>query len=267
MMFDEDQLRQRLPVSGLGELLSFHQEVTSTNALAHDLAEQGAPHGTLVVAEAQTQGRGRRDRIWITKPGRGLAISIILRPEQKIPNLWSRLHALSALSLAQALEGYQLQPKIKWPNDVLLNGKKVAGILVELSWDGDHLDYFILGIGMNVTVDSVPQEFQLQFPAVSMEEVLGKEVDPYRLLVQLLEGIDTQFSTLTREDLFERWEKKLAYVGQEVLLTGPEKEYSGTFMGISREGMLELQTQDKLLEIEIGDYQMRLRNGQNLICG
>ena len=261
MMFDEDQLRQRLPVSGLGKLLSFHQQVTSTNDLAHDLAEKGAPHGTLVVAEAQTQGRGRRNRGWITKPGRGLAISILLRPEQNIPTVWSRLHALSALSVAQALEGYQLQPKIKWPNDILLNGKKVAGILVELTWDGDRLDYFVLGIGMNVAVGSVPQEFQLQFPAVSIEEVLGKEVDPYELVVKLLEGINAHFSNLTQENLFDRWEKKLTYVGQEVLLTGSEKEYSGIFLGINREGMVELQTQDKVLEIEIGDYQMRLRNG------
>jgi len=239
-MFNEDRLRQLLPVSGLGEQLSFHREVDSTSNIAHDLADQGAPHGTLVVAESQTHGRGQRGRHWITKPGAGLAFSVILRPEEIIPNLWARLHALSALGVADALETYQLYPEIKWPNDILLNGKKVAGILVEVSWDGDRVDYIILGIGMNVANNSVPREIPLLFPAVSVEEVLGKTVDPYELFVRILKGISTQFSLLNHGELFESWEKKLAYRGQEVILTGPEKELSGTLIGLNREGMVEV---------------------------
>jgi len=260
-MFSEDRLRQLLPVSGLGEQLSFHEEVGSTNDIAHDLADQGALHGTLVVAESQTRGRGQKGRHWITTPGSGLALSIILRPEQNIPDLWARLHALTALGVAQALEWYQLQPEIKWPNDILLNGKKVAGILVEVSWDGDRVDYILLGIGMNVAKNSVPRAVPLKFPAVSVEEVLGKPVDPYQLTVQLLKGISTQYSLLNHGELFESWEKKLAYRGQEVILAGPEKELSGTLMGLNQDGMLEVRVKDnESMEIGIGDYQIRLKD-------
>jgi BirA family biotin operon repressor/biotin-[acetyl-CoA-carboxylase] ligase len=259
-MLSEERLRRRLPASGLGEQLFFHHEVGSTNDVAHELAKQGAPHGTLVVAESQTHGRGQRGRQWITRAGRGLAISVILHPNQGIPDLWTWLHALSALSVVQALEWFQLSPEIKWPNDILLDNQKVAGILVEISWIGDLAEYIILGIGINIAPNPVPPTVPLEIPAISIEDVLGYPIDACDLVEQLLHRMGSQLSVAKPGDLIENWGKRLAYLGKDVLLESPEQAYSGIFLGINQKGMIELQVQeDQVQEIGIGDYRMRLK--------
>src|SRR5512136_875543 len=136
----------KLPLGGL----RYFEQTTSTNDMALAWAAEGAPDLALVYAEQQTAGRGRGGRRWFTPPGSALAFSLILRPtpaEQQFP---ARFSALGALAVCEVLERRGLQPWVKWPNDVLLNRRKVCGILVESTWMGATLNYLVLGVGLNI---------------------------------------------------------------------------------------------------------------------
>ena len=143
-----------LPLGGL----RFFEEISSTNDVALEWASQGAPDLALVVAEGQTSGRGRAGRAWVTRPGTALAFSLVLQlssgEEQNLP----RFSGLGALAVASALQKWGLTAAVKWPNDILLEGRKVCGILVEAVWVGEKVERMILGIGINVTTEAVGVE-------------------------------------------------------------------------------------------------------------
>lgn len=144
-------------VLGRKEILHF-EETDSTNARARELADQGAPEGTLVVAERQTQGRGRKGRIWFSPPGAGIYASLILRPSIP-PHEATRITFVTAVAAAEALLHLtDLNVRIKWPNDILVNGKKVAGILTEISTERGAVDYAVVGLGMNVNTPGFPDD-------------------------------------------------------------------------------------------------------------
>jgi BirA family biotin operon repressor/biotin-[acetyl-CoA-carboxylase] ligase len=172
---DERTLRKTLSDILLGGLRTFEQ-IGSTNDVALAWAADGAPDLALVCAEEQTSGRGRGDRRWFTSPGTALAFSLVLRPltceEQSVP-LFS---GLGAVAVCEALEMRGLHPEIKWPNDVLLNRRKVCGVLVEAVWMGDKVDCIVLGIGVNVKPEAIPPSDQLNFPATSIEAEMEKSV-------------------------------------------------------------------------------------------
>ena len=167
-MMDERSLRKSLSSMPLGGLRYFKQ-IGSTNDVALAWAAADAPDLALVYAEQQTAGRGRGSHRWFTPPGAALAFSLVLRPlpdEQSSLTLFS---ALGALAVCEVLEAQGLRPEIKWPNDVLLNRRKVCGILAESVWMGDKLDSLVLGIGMNIKPEAVPPADQLNFPATCLE--------------------------------------------------------------------------------------------------
>ena len=260
-MLDEERLRRILPISGFGDPLSYFQEVGSTNDIAMDLAEQGAPHGSLILAETQTAGRGQRGRKWITAAGSGLAMSVILRPTSMAQNVWVRLHALGALAVVEALGQYGLKAKVKWPNDVLLKGRKVAGILVETSWEGEQIEYSILGIGVNVTPESVPDAQLLDYPAVSIEEVLGKQLDWCELITEILRELSEWCNQINRSNFIKRWEEKLAYRGRKVLIDRPEGEITGILLGLNEQGALKVRGDKGVVEVGFIEGQVHLMEG------
>jgi len=176
-MLDVERLQSDLPSHGLGEPLHFFQSIGSTNDHAMSLARDGAPHGTLVVAEEQTEGKGRFGRKWFTPPNSALAFSLLLRPEGIPIEAMGDLTALGALAVAEAIEGLGIEGQIKWPNDVMLIGQKVAGVLVEGSWIGDQLEHAILGIGINVRPESVPPKEEIDIPATCIDTAVGGRVD------------------------------------------------------------------------------------------
>ena len=161
---NEGRLRQALAHLSLGGLRYF-EKIGSTNDEALAWASQGAPDWTLLVADEQTAGRGRSGRKWFTPPEAALAFSLILRPsadEQRFP---ARVTGLGALAVVDALVKLEIDAEVKWPNDILIEGRKAAGILVESIWAGDSLEALIVGIGINVLATSVPPADQLLFPA------------------------------------------------------------------------------------------------------
>lgn len=194
----------------------YHPVVGSTNDLALDWAKQGAPDWALVVADQQRAGRGRGGRRWITQPGAGLAISLVLRPSPDEQALLPRFTALGALGVVHTLADMGLITKIKWPNDILLKGKKVGGVLVETEWQENRLTALVIGLGVNVFPDAVPPEDQLHYPGISVIEVLGMPIDRWALLAEILKAMMALRSVLTGNAFMNEWNKQLAFRGDLV---------------------------------------------------
>ncbi len=258
VMFGPEALKPHLPIGRLGEPFHFFDRIGSTNDYAQELARQLAPHGTLVVADEQTAGRGRWQRNWSTPPGAALAFSLVLRPDG-IPSAWlTGLNALGALAVALALEAWDLGARIKWPNDVLLSGRKVAGVLVEADWVGERLAAVVLGIGVNVKGGSAPSDDEVDFPATSVEEVLGEGVERRAVLLKILEEVDRWWDQLGSEALRSAWESRLAYRNEAVAVEGRQGRLRGKLIGISGSGYLRIETPDGTMR-EVGDDFSRLR--------
>jgi BirA family biotin operon repressor/biotin-[acetyl-CoA-carboxylase] ligase len=194
----------------------YYPSVGSTNDLALDWAQTGAPDMSLIIADEQTAGRGRGDRRWVTHSGSALAMSLVLRPKPEELDSIQHFTALAALGLIRALAGLGLQAELKWPNDVLLGGKKAAGVLVEADWQGDRLDSLVVGMGVNVSPESVPKPDQLRYPAISVEDALGAQVDRWALLGEILQEIMHLRSAAQGRGFLKSWNEALAFRGQWV---------------------------------------------------
>ena len=257
----EPEALSRLPVPAY----RYYQSVPSTNDLALAWAASGAPDGALIVADTQTAGRGRLSRRWITPPDSALAFSLVLRPteqEMEKPALFS---PLGGLALSIALESrYKLQPTIKWPNDVLLNDRKTAGILAESTWQDGKPLAVVLGIGVNVGLGSVPPADEVQFPATCIEAAAGKPVDRYDLLAALLTALFAWRKQLSAPSFLQAWQDRLAFVGEQVQLIQPDqKTITGRLAGITPQGDLRLTLPDGTENhFAAGDVHLR-RIGKN----
>jgi len=255
---NETNLQNQLSTLPLS-VFRYYESIGSTNDDALTWVSQGAPDFSLVVADEQTSGRGRMDRRWFTPPNSALAMSLILRPTLDERAHPSRMTGLLALSLSESLLKLGLVPQIKWPNDVLLNGKKVAGILVESTWTGEHVDAFVLGMGVNVLKDSVPPSEQLLFPATSIETELGTQVERTDLLRTILDGVLKWRPLLGTNKFLKAWDEKLAFRGQQVQVRGgSEKTVVGELLGLKSDGSLYLcDERGKSVTVQFGEVHLR----------
>jgi BirA family biotin operon repressor/biotin-[acetyl-CoA-carboxylase] ligase len=222
-------------------------------------ARQGAQGLCLAYADEQTAGRGRAGRTWFTPPGAALAFSILLESDANLEaNFLGLVSGLGALAVCEALETLDLIPTIKWPNDVLLDGKKVCGVLAEADWSADKLQALILGIGINVAAQSVPPKENMNFPATSIEDVLGIKVDAPKLLRKVLESLITWKDEMDEPAFVQEWEQKLEYKGQSVHLGDGEKLIEGEVLGLTHEGKLRMRLLDGIEQaFRIGEIQIR----------
>jgi BirA family biotin operon repressor/biotin-[acetyl-CoA-carboxylase] ligase len=256
----------------------YYKTIDSTNLAAAQWVLDGASHFSLVVADEQTAGRGRHGRRWFTPPGSALAFSLIIKSERlslfqdkqdgldHVPSLIpSRLTALGALAVCESLQTqFGLNPQIKWPNDVLVNKCKVAGVLVEAQWQS-RLLAAILGIGINIAPASIPADKDLTFPATSVETVLGEPIDRWILLHEVLASIVRWQQRLSSKEFIQTWEELLAFKGEWVQVVSekrqednPENIREGQVLGLSDEGALKLQAPSgERFEIQIGELQLR----------
>jgi BirA family transcriptional regulator, biotin operon repressor / biotin---[acetyl-CoA-carboxylase] ligase len=225
----------------LGHTLHYFQELSSTNTHARALAESGAREGEIVIAETQTHGRGRLGRRWESPPGRNLYLSIVLRP-RLAPRHASQITLAAAVALVETVGWFSLRPPtIKWPNDILFNGKKLAGILTEAACDTERVWYVILGIGLNVNygVDAMPEELRRR--ATSMADLTGKTVSRETILARLIQDMDRCYSELEEsgfESLKPRWELHFALRGRRIRADLDGQTVIGRAHGIDREGAL-----------------------------
>jgi BirA family biotin operon repressor/biotin-[acetyl-CoA-carboxylase] ligase len=256
---NELSLKKKLSKLNIGDL-RYSDSIGSTNDEALAWAATGARDLSIVIADEQTQGRGRLDRKWFTPKGSGLAFSLILRPTAALRPYLSRTVGLAALSIAESCLKLGLAPRIKWPNDILLNGKKTAGILIETVWSGDDIDSLVIGMGINVRKTSVPPAELLQFPATSLEDALGKEAPARKeILFSVLDAFIRWREQMETDELIHAWEEMLAFRGEQVQTnTGSESHITGELIGLESDGSLRLRdAHGKSVIIRFGDVSLR----------
>jgi BirA family biotin operon repressor/biotin-[acetyl-CoA-carboxylase] ligase len=243
-----------LPLGGL----RFFESIGSTNDEALALAAEDARDLSIVVADEQTAGRGRLGRKWYTPAGSALAVSIVLRPTSVERMLPGRMTGLGALALHQCCTDLGLHTQIKWPNDILINGRKVAGILVEAGWAGNLLEASVLGIGVNIRAMAVPPSEELTFPATSLEAELGKPLEPANLLNDLMTALLSWRSQIGSQEFIQAWESALAFRNERVLV-GKEGEplLRGTLLGLEPDGSLRLMADETATIVHFGEIHLR----------
>jgi BirA family biotin operon repressor/biotin-[acetyl-CoA-carboxylase] ligase len=260
-----------LPISAI----RFFSTLDSTNDEGWRWIDAGVAQTALVVADEQTAGRGRNRQHWVTVAGRALAFSLVLAYPQLEPQHIQRLTGLGALAACQALSSlYDLPAEIKWPNDILLRGRKVGGILAETRWQGEALEAAVVGIGINIAPESIsPQNLpveKLNFPVTCVEAELGFPVERLVLLHEILEKIFHWVRNLASPEFLSAWEAKLAYRNQWVELSvvipphsahdqaKPNPRDIGKVIGLDSDGALKLLSQSgKLTSVQVGEVQLK----------
>ena len=255
---NESSLKKSLSKINIGGLRWF-DSIGSTNDEALAWAAAGADDLSIVIADEQTQGRGRLNRRWFTPKGSALAFSLILRPSAPLRPHLSRTVGLAALSIADSCLNLGLAPRIKWPNDILLNGRKTAGILVESVWSGEDVDSLVIGMGINVYKDSVPPADMLQFPATSLEEMLGSAPKREDVLFNVLSALIHWRERMGSNELIHAWEEMLAFRGEQVeVKAGGEISITGKVDGLESDGSLRLKdAHDNSVIVRFGDVSLR----------
>ena len=239
------------------ERIDHYMETDSTNVRARALAQHGAPEGTVVVAEAQTQGRGRRGRTWFSPPGCGIYVSVILRPRVQ-PHEAPQLTLLAAVAMAETLlETADLPFTIKWPNDILVNGKKISGILTEMSLEMDRVDYVVLGLGLNVNTPGEAMAEEVREIATSLRILTGRTFSRAKILQIFLDKLE-QYYTLFQDRQFvrirDRWKELSGIIGKYVKIENLDRPYEGEVVDIDQDGFLVLKSPDGTLQrIVAGD--------------
>lgn len=246
----------------LGRTLHHYETVESTNSKAFELAHEGGFHGEVIVTEHQTAGKGRRGRAWSSPAGKSLAMSVILRPEIA-PARAPELTLVAAVALAQTLRDSGVEAKIKWPNDVQIGGKKVAGILTELSADVERVHFVVLGIGVNLNAETGDFPPEVAEIATSVQVVRRSPVHRALFTAALLGQLETWVDRWTDEG-FEpvraAWKELSSTLGEEVLVRADNRELRGIAEDIDPSGALLLRVGDKLERVLSGDVeQLRAR--------
>lgn len=237
----------------IGRKVLRYDQVESTNTLGREYAERGEPEGLVIAAEEQWAGRGRMGRKWLVPRGTSLQLSVLLRPPLA-PRHASRLMPMAALAVAQTLEHeLGLQATLKWPNDVLLHGKKVAGILTELGMQSDVLVYVILGIGLNVNY-AMGMYPELAPVATTLQDATGHAIDRNYLERTLLEKLDHNYARLCAgETLIGEYRARLEMLGKPIRVANQEQIVEGIAHDVDEDGALILQQGDSLLKLLAGD--------------
>ena len=247
-LLSPDEVQPALATELFGRQDYFYfREIDSTNNYARNAAQQGAPEGTVVVAETQTAGRGRRGRTWFSPAAQGIYMSIILRPVMPLPQL-ARIPLMAAVALAETLRAMPgLDARIKWPNDILIHNKKIAGILSEAVADMDGIDYVVVGFGLNINNDPGEFPLDLRMPATSVQAEHNRPLSRVGLLQNLLHNLELRYKQLLAGDfdLILNQARDLSLViGQDVRLETSEGSVIGRAIDLDQDGYLLVAAPD-----------------------
>jgi BirA family transcriptional regulator, biotin operon repressor / biotin---[acetyl-CoA-carboxylase] ligase len=240
--------------------IHFFEETDSTNERALALANQGAKEYTLVIAERQTAGRGRFGRLWETTPGTSLAFTLILHPTAEEQERMSLFSFLGAVAICGAIEDYcEAKPLVKWPNDVLLGGKKTCGILAETSWRGNILEGLVLGIGVNLLPGSVPPADRVMYPATCVQTHCENEINRFEFLKSALSLLIKWRPKALSRGFLEHYRARLAFLGERVILSPTDGDIvQGLMVGVDDFGNLLMENDEGLEKAyPIGDLRLR----------
>lgn len=240
-----DEIRSRLSGSLIGCEVQCHGLLASTNLTAMEAGEGGAPEGLVVIADQQSAGKGRLGRSWSSPPGVNLYLSLLLRPVMP-PWEVPRLTFLSAVAAARALEEVTgLLVEVKWPNDLLVGGKKIAGLLNEMSAEFDAVHHVVLGIGLNLNMTTEQFPDELRYPATSVLLETGKPVSRLAVTVTLLEQFERLYAIFRAEGMAPiraAWLELFGMLGRRVKVDAGANSCSGEVLGIDEDGALLLRT-------------------------
>lgn len=256
-----ENVRDRLSTDRFGQPMRGVEEVGSTNEAAAAWASEGAPNGAVVLTEYQTTGRGRHGRTWAADKGQNLLFSIVLRP-QLAPDRLSLITVAAGVAVADAIEPFVSPHRstIEWPNDVLLEGRKTCGILLESSLAPPDETVVVLGIGLNVNQTAFPDA--LEDTATSLRLTTGRPVPRAELLTHLLTALERRYDAIQndRADAVRAaFEDRLSTLHEHTTLRVPETDHtlSGTVTGITETGALRLRTADETRTVHAGDVTTR----------
>lgn len=240
----ENTLKWGLQTYWLGKHIVHKTSIPSTQILAHELAQEGASHGTVVVADTQTAGRARMDRKWDSNNEDGVWLSIILRP-QILPYLAPQLTLLTATVLADVIHTKtNLRPQIKWPNDLLIKEKKISGILTEMQAEQDQILYVIIGIGVNVNQAITDFEPTIQNRVTSLYAETNQKWNQRQLIQTLLHTFEKSYETYIGEgfsNVKRKWENYGFRIGEQIKIKTMNQQWESTFLGIAEDGALRIK--------------------------
>lgn len=255
LLHADDLLARLGQTKVIGRDIRVFEETTSTNDVIEKLARDGVSEGVVVYAESQTKGRGRLGRKWISPARRGLWFSILLRPDLS-PQMTTQLTVASATALRRAIKLQTgLSPEIKWPNDILIGGKKVAGILTEMSAELDRVRYVVLGIGVDVNLAAHEFPSDVRKIATSLRIETGRPVLRAELAVHILRELDRDYAQVCAGNfttVADEWESCCTTIGREVTVQLGTRQIRGCVESLDDDGALLLRTEHGHLERIIG---------------
>ena len=242
-MYDQETILKEIRTKWAGKTVHFAKETDSTNEWAKRLSQEGAPHGTLAVAEFQSAGKGRLGRRWQAPEGSSVMLTVVM-----------------GLSVAQAMQKTGIEVSIKWPNDVVMSRRKICGILTEMGLNGTKIREVVIGVGINVNLKEIPSE--LQDKATSLYLETGKTYDRIQILAQVLECFEENYETFIRtcslSGMVEEYNKLLANRNQPVRILDPNQPWEGTALGINEQGELLVKDEQGTIQtVRAGEVSVR----------
>ena len=242
--------------------MHYYPIIDSTNRVAKALAYHGAAEGTIVVAEEQESGKGRLERNFYSPRGKGIWFSVILRPNFS-PNRAPQFTLVAAVAVAKAMRRFNLKPEIKWPNDILFDGRKIVGILTEMTCELGRINYVVVGIGINVNIsrDEFPED--IRPVAASLSEMNGEPLSRVKFFRALLEEFDKLYRRVNAvgfEEIFTLWKKYSITLGKNVRVISTVNNgetFTGKAIDLNQDGALIVETAEGLRTVYAGDVSIR----------
>jgi BirA family transcriptional regulator, biotin operon repressor / biotin---[acetyl-CoA-carboxylase] ligase len=257
----EEEILPGLRTRSVGKVIKYIESVPSTQKIAHSLAQEGAVEGTAVIADEQTEGRGRLLRSWHSPKGTGIWMSIILKPELP-PQRAPQFTLIAAVAVVQAIEEVcGLSPEIKWPNDILMNGRKVTGILTELQAEADKINSIIIGIGMNVNqkAEDFPEELQALATSLHLEQ--GEKISRAKLIQKVMEKLELYYDLYIEKGFTPiklLWESYAISIGRQITARTITGSIHGKALGINEDGVLRIEDEEgQIHEVYSADIELR----------
>lgn len=258
-ILSQSEIESALEAGGIESGVLYYDTVDSTNTKAKLLGEQGSPSGTLVVADCQQSGKGRRGRSFDSPRGQSIYMTLLLRPDIP-PTKASMITILAAMAVRSGLEEIcAIKPLIKWPNDIVVNGKKICGILTEMSAEPDCINYVAVGIGINVNNDDMPEE--LQNVAVSVKQLTGAAHRRSPVIASVMKWFDVYYQRfLSTEDLSlvkEEYDSYLIHRGRDIEIIKGSGSYRAKSLGIAEDGELLIERDGRTETVISGEVSVR----------
>ena len=253
------EITRDLKTQLIGKRVYYFEEIDSTQNFAQNIAADKKENGTIIIAEKQTAGRGRLDRKW-TSPKGGIWFSLIIHPKFDVSSS-TLIPILSAVALSKSIKSVLgIETEVKWPNDITMNGKKVAGVLVDASFQTNSIDYLILGIGINFDIDAKKLEKRLTKTPnfYGIDSLRGKEdkTPPKKLLKEFLLQFEKNLFQLDKGEkskIIKEWTKRAAGIGKKITINTSNGKISGISQGIDNDGALKIKTRNEIKKIYVGD--------------